>query len=213
LVRLAAALAAAGAELAGMDPVHFALPRLLAAQALLEEARGQMPTAYATLRAAWEVAENFGALADLVGLGPQLVRHAAAAGDASGAADVATTVADVAARSGTATSVAAALCRANVTADPGPALQAVHILRGTPRVLDRAVACERALDLAATAGRRGGRVELAWEALDLYESLGARWDVARLRARLRGVGVRLGARHPHGHAQSGWEGLTESEAV
>jgi DNA-binding NarL/FixJ family response regulator len=78
-------------------------------------------------------------------------------------------------------------------------------------VLERALACERALDLAAATGRRGGRVELATEALQLYESLGAHWDLARLRARLRTVGVRLGARDPREHAQTGWESLTESE--
>jgi DNA-binding CsgD family transcriptional regulator len=208
----AAALAAAKTELNGMDPVHFARPRLLAAQALLEEARGQEAAAYGALRAAWEAAENFGALTDLAELGPQFVRHAMAAGDVSRAAAAATLVGEIAARSRMATAeAAAALCRASVTGDPGPALQAAQILRGTPRVLECALACERALDLTAAAGRRGGRVELATEALKLYGSLGARWDLARLRAHLRTVGVRLGARDPREHAQTGWESLTESE--
>jgi DNA-binding CsgD family transcriptional regulator len=195
-----------------MDPVHFARPRLLAARALLEEARGRARAAYATLGAAWEAAEDFGALADLAGLGPQLVSHAMAAGDASRAADAAALVEEVAARSRTAASQgAAALCRASVAGDPGPALRAVQLLRGTPRVLERALACERALGLAAAAGRRGGRAELATEALGLYESLGASWDLARLRAQLRGFGVRLGARSRRTHAQTGWESLTECE--
>jgi DNA-binding CsgD family transcriptional regulator len=208
----AAALAAADVELGGMDPVHFARTRLLAARALLEEARGQAPRAYATLRAGWEAAETFGALADLADLGPRLVRHAMAAGDAPYAADAAARVKEIAARSRTAASQAAAsLCRAALTEDPGPALQAVQLLRGTPRVLDRALACEEALGLAAATGRRGERAELAAEALGLYESLGASWDLARLRARLRGFGVRLGARRPRAHAQTGWESLTERE--
>jgi len=135
-----------------------------------------------------------------------------AAGDASHAADATTLVEEIAARSRMArTEAAAALCRATITGDPEPALHATSILRGTPRALDRALACERALDLVAAAGRRGDRIELATEALGLYESLGAHWDVARLRARLRSLGVRLGARHPRRHAQTGWESLTESE--
>jgi DNA-binding CsgD family transcriptional regulator len=208
----AAALSAANGELNRMDPAHFALPRLLAAQALLEEARARLPTAYATLRAAWEAAEKFGALSDLAGLGPQLVRHAMAAGDATRAAAATTLVEEIAARSRTATTeAAAALCRATVEGDPEPALHAARILRGTPRALDHAFACERALELVAAAGRRGDRVELATEALELYESLGAQWDLARLRARLRSLGVRLGARRPRRHAQTGWESLTESE--
>jgi hypothetical protein len=69
----ATALDEATAELAGMDSPHFASPRLLAARALLEAATGQPATAYATLQAAWEAAESFGALADLSDMGPALV--------------------------------------------------------------------------------------------------------------------------------------------
>jgi DNA-binding CsgD family transcriptional regulator len=208
----AEALEEADAELSEMDPVHFARPRLLAARALLAEAGGQAPTAYATLRSAWQAAESFGALADLRDLGPRLVGLAVAAGDSAQAADAAARLEEVAARSRTAAAeAAAALCRATATADPGLALRAVQLLRGTPRVLDRAVACERALGLCAAAGRRGDRAELAQEALELYESLGASWDTARLRAQLRGFGVRVGARRPRTQARTGWESLTESE--
>jgi DNA-binding NarL/FixJ family response regulator len=52
---------------------------------------------------------------------------------------------------------------------------------------------------------------LAAEALELYESLRASWDTARLRAQLRGLGVRLGTRRRRTQARSAWDSLTESE--
>ena len=48
------------------------------------------------------------------------------------------------------------------------------------------------------------------EALDLYTELGASWDAGRVRARLRGLGVRrrVATTAP---ARTGWEALTTSE--
>jgi DNA-binding CsgD family transcriptional regulator len=49
-------------------------------------------------------------------------------------------------------------------------------------------------------------------AFDLYTSLGAAWDVARLRDWFRAYGIRRGPRGKHVQAQHGWDSLTPAEA-
>ena len=48
-------------------------------------------------------------------------------------------------------------------------------------------------------------------AIDLYTSLGATRDVARLQARFREHGIRRGPRVKHRQARSGWDSLTPTE--
>ena len=48
-------------------------------------------------------------------------------------------------------------------------------------------------------------------AVDVYTSLGAAADVARLQATFRGHGIRRGPHAKHRRAQSGWDSLTATE--
>jgi DNA-binding CsgD family transcriptional regulator len=47
--------------------------------------------------------------------------------------------------------------------------------------------------------------------VELYASLGAAADVARLQARFRAHGIRRGPRSKHRQARSGWDSLTPAE--
>jgi DNA-binding NarL/FixJ family response regulator len=47
--------------------------------------------------------------------------------------------------------------------------------------------------------------------VEIYTSIGAAMDVARLQARFRAHGIRRGPRAKHRHAQSGWDSLTPTE--
>ena len=81
---------------------------------------------------------------------------------------------------------------------------AVDVLRGTPRTLDLAMACE-------VAGTASGSPALLSEALDLYQRFGARRDAARTISGLRGLGVRLGQRGLRSRPSTGWRSLTPAE--
>jgi len=143
---------------------------------------------------------------------PQLVRIALASGDRELAESV-TAAAERRAEANSGVPVFAASAvhaRGLLTGDPGPLAQAVGILEAGQRRLALASALE---DLAA-AEIRAGRGEQAIAALDRalasYAGCGARWDLARVRRRLRQLGIqrRLPAeRRP----ASGWAALTESE--
>ncbi len=47
--------------------------------------------------------------------------------------------------------------------------------------------------------------------MEVYTSLGAATDVARLQARFRAHGIRRGPRVKHRQARSGWDSLTPTE--
>ena len=64
--------------------------------------------------------------------------------------------------------------------------------------------------LAAAAGDRQKAVDCFTRALRAYSELGATWDAARVRGRLRGHGVRTRVA-PASKPPSAWAGLTESE--
>lgn len=49
------------------------------------------------------------------------------------------------------------------------------------------------------------------EAVDVYLSSGATWDVMRADARVRKHGVRRGQRSPRSRPETGWEALTGAE--
>jgi DNA-binding CsgD family transcriptional regulator len=49
------------------------------------------------------------------------------------------------------------------------------------------------------------------EALEIYATLGATRDEARVARRLRALGVKTGARGPRKRALAGWESLTAAE--
>jgi DNA-binding NarL/FixJ family response regulator len=73
----------------------------------------------------------------------------------------------------------------------------------------------KALEAAATefvrADDRGQARAAFTRAVEIYASLGASADVARLRASFHAHGIRRGPRAKHRQAQSGWDSLTPTE--
>jgi DNA-binding CsgD family transcriptional regulator len=87
---------------------------------------------------------------------------------------------------------------------------AVKCFEAGPRPLALASALEDAGKVLAGRGDREEGVALLGQALELYSHAGASWDAARVRRRLRALGVRrrlAGLAPP----RNGWSGLTESE--
>jgi DNA-binding CsgD family transcriptional regulator len=143
---------------------------------------------------------------------PHLVRIALASGDRE-LAESATTGAERRAEINPAVPAvlgSAVHARGLLTGSPGLLARAVSILEAGPRRL----ALASALEDLALAQTRAGRGDQAIAALDralvIYAACGARWDLARVRRRLRRLGIqrRLPAeRRP----TLGWAALTESE--
>ncbi|GAA0954612.1 LuxR family transcriptional regulator [Actinocorallia libanotica] len=101
----------------------------------------------------------------------------------------------------------AAHARGLLTDDPDLLLQAVKVLEEAERPLVRASAAEDAGRVLGAAGDPAAR-GLLDSALDLYEECGAVRDAARVRRRLRALGVRRAARFSGG---AGRWGLTAAE--
>ena len=127
--------------------------------------------------------------------------------------DLASAIEELAARNpGLATLQGAALrCRGLLEDDSEVLLRAVAAYKAGPRPLELALTCEDAAWALGGAGRAGEARSLLDDALDLYERLGAAWDMARAAARLRAVGVLVGRRGARKRPKSGWESLTGTE--
>jgi DNA-binding CsgD family transcriptional regulator len=185
---------------------------LMAAQAVTLEQGGE-------IRGAMNVLARFlprrdGAMTLIHQWLPDLVRLAVSVGDTELAqAAVQACDAEAAAETQSARAAAASLrCRGLLGSDPAPLRDAVAYYRAAGPVVDLPVALE---DLAAVLAERGegdeAKVTLN-EAVRLYESLGAHWDIRRADVRLRQHGVRRGAgsrrrRRP----ATGWDALTPTE--
>jgi DNA-binding CsgD family transcriptional regulator len=104
----------------------------------------------------------------------------------------------------------AAHARGLLTGDAGLLARAVGILEAGPRRL----ALASALEDLAVAEIRAGRTDQAIAALDralvIYADCGARWDLGRVRRRLRHLGVQRRLAAEHRPAQ-GWAAMTDSE--
>jgi len=108
---------------------------------------------------------------------------------------------------------AAAAHARGIWADSAEHLErAVSLYRGGPRPLAHASALE---DLGRVLAQRGDNVAaiaVLDEALTILTRIGASWDAARVRGRLRRLGVR---RRPSkvDRPKTGWDALTETESV
>jgi DNA-binding CsgD family transcriptional regulator len=145
---------------------------------------------------------------------PDLVRLALAAGDRQVARGAAQACQDeAAAETRPARAAAASLrCQGLLKSDPAALREAVAHYRAAGPAVQLPAALE---DLAAVLAERGqpeqARAALT-EAVSLYEDLDARWDIRRAASRLRGYGIRRGARGPRRpRAASGWAALTPTE--
>jgi DNA-binding CsgD family transcriptional regulator len=143
---------------------------------------------------------------------PQLVRIALASGDlelAESAAAGAERRAQI--NHGIPSFMASALhARGLLTGDPGLLSQAVRVLEAGQRRLALASALEDLATAQLRTGRTGEAVDALDQALAIYSACGARWDLSRVRRRLRELGLqrRLAAERRPAH---GWAALTESE--
>ena len=182
------------------------------ARALLLEAGGAVPDAFATLDGCWDLCARSGFAIEYPVLGADLVRLALAADEAGRAAQVAAAVAEVAAGNDVPSLSGAALrCRGLVEGDPRILRSAVDAYARSARPLELALAAEDAGAGFARQGDADAAVPLLHQALDAYERLDAARDTARAEATLRDLGIHRGRRGPRGRPQFGWDSLTPTE--
>jgi DNA-binding CsgD family transcriptional regulator len=186
---------------------------LLLARALAAERAGDLAGAARTLAVCLDP-EVAAGMAERYLLLPSLVRLATAAGDAETALATARAAAADAAAAGLPVATAASdVCQGVVESDPGPLFSAAAYYRAAGRPLGRAQALEEAaVLLAARAEDVAARQALA-DAAAVYEGLGAVFDLRRLDARLRGLGIRRGRTARRGAPARGWAALTPTELV
>lgn len=143
---------------------------------------------------------------------PHLVRIALASGDRE-LAESATAAAERRAEinPGVPAFLASAVhARGLLTSDPGLLAQAVTILEPGQRRLALASALEDLAIAEIPAGRTHQAIAALDRALAIYAACGARWDLARVRRRLRRLGIQRRLPAERRPAQ-GWAALTESE--
>jgi DNA-binding CsgD family transcriptional regulator/tetratricopeptide (TPR) repeat protein len=146
-------------------------------------------------------------------LAPDLVRLALELGHRDVAAEVASVVAAGVALAPEVPTVRslALRCQGLVDGEAEPVIEAVAQARRAPFLVEHAGACEDAARLLAHGGRRDEAAALLAEALERYEQAGADAWAGRVRAQLRGLGVRPGLRGPRNRPAGGWESLTGTE--
>ncbi|WP_459716260.1 AAA family ATPase [Actinophytocola sp. KF-1] len=154
-------------------------------------------------------AEELDEVEDLL---PEAARLAAATGDTRAAADVAAQAATLARRSSVPHRLGtAAYCRGLLERDPFLLQHAADRYRDAGRPLLRAKALEAAAIGFAGRDEKDAARRAFTRADELYDKLGANWDLAHLRAHLRSFGIRRGPRAKHRQAQAGWNALTPTE--
>lgn len=205
-------------HLAAVDqiPLHDLVTRgnataLLPARALAAERAGQAGVAVATLAQVldpdWEGV--FGLMREAV---PTLVRLALAVGDMATARAAVTALAAADRPELPWNAAIIDHCQGLVGGDPALALAAAAHFRSLGLPFRQAVTLEDAAALLALRGEIEAARSTLGEALSLYETFGATWDIRRASTRLRSLGVRRGHRpSPRSHPVSGWEALTPTE--
>jgi DNA-binding CsgD family transcriptional regulator/tetratricopeptide (TPR) repeat protein len=102
-------------------------------------------------------------------------------------------------------------CRGLLDHDPARLLQAAQRYSDGTRPLLAAETLEAAAgELVAAGDRDQGRAAFI-QAMEIYTSLGAAADAARLQAVFRAHGIRRGPRAKHRTARRGWDSLTQTE--
>lgn len=182
------------------------------ARALLLEADGAIPEAFATLADCWDECAAAGLAVEYPVLGPDLVRLALAAGEGTRADEVTAAVAAVAASNDVSSLTGTALrCQGLRDDDPDALRRAIDAYAQSPRPLELALAREETGAILGRSGDIGAAGPLLDQALDAYERLDAARDVARIRATLRELGIHRGQRGARKRPQFGWASLTPTE--
>jgi DNA-binding CsgD family transcriptional regulator/tetratricopeptide (TPR) repeat protein len=195
------------------DQLSYNAGILAFAVAGLKGAQGDRQGAYDLLLRCWRVDAARDNRFYHRWLAPDLVRLALALGDRAVAAEVVDTVAAGVALAPEVPTVRslALRCRGLIDDDVEPLIKAVALARQAPLLIEHAGACEDAARLLAQGGRREESRALLTEALERYEQAGADAWARRVRAQLRTLGVRPGARGSRHRPTDGWESLTATE--
>ncbi|MGH3878746.1 MAG: helix-turn-helix transcriptional regulator [Actinophytocola sp.] len=155
-------------------------------------------------------AEELDEMEDLL---PEAARLAANTNAISAAVDIAEQAATLARRSQVPHRLAtAAYCQGLLDGDPSLLQDAAEKYSDAGLPLLRARALEAAAVKLADRGDRGAARTAFTRADDVYDGLGAHWDLAHLRAQLRQYGIRRGPRAKHRQARVGWNSLTPTES-
>jgi DNA-binding CsgD family transcriptional regulator len=184
--------------------------RLALARSLDREQDGALPEALAALTEA--AGGNTEQLEEIEDLLTDAVRLASATGDLDTAKAFASRAAALAAGSEIPHRQANALyCRGLLDHDASLLLAAAERYDDAGRPLLRAKAMEAAAGYFVDADDRGQARTAFTTAMEVYASLGAAADVARLQATFRAHGIRRGPHSKHRRATSGWDSLTPTE--
>jgi DNA-binding CsgD family transcriptional regulator len=189
---------------------HRLITSLALARSLDCEHDGALPEALAALTDAFDGStEEVEEIEDLL---PDAVRLAAQADDLGTAQALADRAAALAAESEIPHRQANALyCCGLLDRDAPRLLAAAERYDDAGRPLLRAKALEAAAERFVDADDRGQAREAFTLAVEVYTSLGAAADVARLQATFRAHGIRRGPHAKHRRARSGWDSLTATE--
>jgi len=205
---------AARGYLAASDPHAKRLGRrpigpLALARSLDREQDDALPEARAALTDAFDGNEEVEEIEDLLA---DAVRLAIQTGDTGTAQDLACHADTLAAESTIPHRLANALyCRGLLDHDAARLLVAAERYDDASRPLLRAKALEAAAGHFIDSEDRTQARAAFTAAVDVYTSLGAAADIARLQAAFRAHGIRRGPHAKHRRAQSGWDSLTATE--
>ncbi|HEX5289064.1 MAG TPA: AAA family ATPase [Streptosporangiaceae bacterium] len=183
---------------------------LTLARSLDSEHDGALPEALAVLTAGFSA--NMEELEEVEDLLADAVRLACRIGDLDTARDLAGHAAALAADSQIPHRQANALyCRGLLDHDAERLAEAAERYGEASRPLLHAQALEAAAEHFVGADDRDRARAAFTRALEIYASLGAAADMARLQARFRAHGIRRGPTTKHRRARSGWDSLTPAE--
>ena len=189
---------------------HRLIGPLALARSLDCEHAGALPEALAALTAGF--ASSTEDLEEVEDLFADAVRLATQTGDLSSAQDLAGHATALAAESTIPHRQANALyCRGLLDRDAPRLLAAAERYDDASRPLLSAKALEAAATEFLRTGDRGQARAAFTRAVEVYTSLGAAADVARLQAAFRAQGIRRGPHAKHRRARSGWDSLTATE--
>ena len=189
---------------------HRLITSLALARSLNCEHDGALPEALATLTNAFDSStEEVEEIEDLL---PDAVRIAVQTDGTGTAQALADQAAALAAESEIPHRQANALyCRGLLDHDAPRLLAAAERYDDAGRPLLSAKALEAAAEHFVDAGDRSQARDAFTRAVEVYTSLGAATDVARVQATFRAHGIRRGPHAKHRRAQSGWDSLTAAE--
>jgi DNA-binding CsgD family transcriptional regulator len=183
---------------------------LALARSLDREHDGALPEALAVLTDAF--GNNTEEIEDIEDLFADAVRLAVETSDLDTAQALAGQAAALAAESEIPHRQANSLyCRGLLGHDAARLLTAAERYEDAGRPLLRAKALEAAAGHFVDTDDRGQARAAFTDAVEIYTSLGAAADVARLQAAFRAHGIRRGPHAKHRRARSGWESLTATE--